>query len=225
MLLASARSERGVTLDELAARSRYSVDQLAALEHGSGPLLDTSIDTVLAVYGVAMEDLVPARRQVVLDLTDGKLLVAEESVALPGAPTADEVLGAYLSLVYALRKAEPGTPLVLRGFDVAVLANALHLAEPDVQGRLGELMREPTPEVRRLTGVFRKKVLVPVVGVVLVATAVGTVLVLRSDDRPAPTPAPTGVQRVDDVPDPSLIPPAVEERAPDGSPSSVAPAS
>ena len=80
---------------------------------------------MLTGYGTTVDELLPVRRQVVLDLDGGQLLVAEEAVALQDAPTADEVLSAYLSLVYTLRRATPGETVVLRGFDVAVLAKAL----------------------------------------------------------------------------------------------------
>jgi hypothetical protein len=169
---------------------------------------------VLAGYRTTLDELLPARAQVVLDLERGRLLVADEVTELDGAPTPDEVLGAYLSLVYALRRAEPGTPVVLRGFDVAVLARALDLAEPEVERRLERLMVAPSAEVNRLTRLLRNKLAVPIVGAVVVATALGTVLVLRDDG--STTPPPTGVSRTE-VPQPELAPAASQGRNADGS--------
>jgi transcriptional regulator with XRE-family HTH domain len=215
MLLAGARSEHGLTLDEAAARTALDESVLASIEAGETLLTDESLAVVLAGYGTTIDELLPVRRQVVLDLDAGQLLVAEEAAELQGAPTPDEVLGAYLSLVYTLRHATPGSPVVLRGFDVAVLAKALGLAEPDVEARLTGLMSDPTAEVSRLTKLFRSKLVLPIAGAVVVATALGTVLVLRSDQRPAP--APTSVQRIGEVPPPEIAPAATQERNDDGS--------
>ena len=219
MLLAGARSERDLTLADVAARAGLSEERLLSIEAGEVALTEESFADVLAAYGTTVDELLPTRRQVVLDLDSGQLLVADEAADLHDTPTADEVLGAYLSLVYTLRRATPGSPVVLRGFDVAVLARALHLAEPDVEARLHGLMAEPSGEVSRLTKLFRSKLVLPIAGAIVVATALGTVLVLRNDQRPAPTP--TSVQRIDGVPEPELIDPVTQVRNPDGSVSPV----
>jgi hypothetical protein len=87
-----------------------------------------------------------------------------------------------------MRNAEPGTVLVLRDADVAVLSRALDLTRTAVERRLHDLMAEPTGEVRRRMGGLRARVLVPVVGVVVAATAVGVLLLVArgDDDQPAP---------------------------------------
>ena len=218
MLLTGARSERGLTLAEVADRCPLDVTDLEAIEAGETPLTEASLDVVLLAYDTTLEQLLPARKQVVLDLDECRLLVAEEAVELHDAPTADEVLGAYLSLVYTLRHAEPGSPVVLRGFDVAVLAKALDLAEPEVEVRLKGLMASPSTEVGRLTRLFRSKLALPIAGAVVVATALGTVLVLRNDERPAPPP--TGVSRTE-VPGAEIGPAATQVRNADGTPSAV----
>ncbi len=214
VLLAGARADRALSLDEVADRAPFSAEQLLAVEDGRLPLTEEQLDRVLEAYGVSVEDLLPARGQVVLDLRSKQLLVADEIATLRSdAPRADEVLSAYLSLVYVLRRAEPGTPVVLRAHDMAVLAKALDLAQPDVEARLHGLMAHPTEEVSRLTRLLRHKLTLPIVGVVVAAAALGTVLVLRAgDDPPAPAPA---VQRT--VPPASVIPPQVVERTTDGS--------
>lgn len=220
LLLTGARAERGLTLAQVAARSSLAEDVLGSIEAGETPLTDESLDAVLNAYGTTIDELLPARRQVVLDLDAGQLLVAEEAAELQGAPTADEVLGAYLSLVYTLRRAVPGSAVVLREFDVAVLAKALDLAEPEVAARLTGLMADPSTEVSRLTRLFRSRLVLPIAGAVVVATALGTVLVLRSDQRPAP--APTSVNRFgEEVPPPEIGPAATQVRNDDGSVSPV----
>ena len=214
ILLRDAREERGLTLADVADGSGLDEDLLADLESGATPIRDSIVDDVLRGYRTTVDELPPSRRQVVVDRANGQLLVAEETALLDEAPTADEVLGAYLSLVYSLRHATPGTRLVLRDHDVAVLATALHLAEPEVQTRLAGLMEHPTDEVGRLTKLLRSRFALPVAGVVVLATALGTVLVLRDDGRS--TPPPTGVTQTS-VPEAELIEPAVQERNLDGS--------
>jgi transcriptional regulator with XRE-family HTH domain len=218
MLLAGVRDDCGLTLLEASERTGMDEHRLASIEAGDAPLDGESVEQILAGYGTTLDELLPARRQVVLDLASGRLLVAEEVTRFEGSPSAEEVLAAYLSLVYSLRHATPGSPVVLRGYDVAVLARALDLAEPEVEHRLTDLMLEPSDEVSRLTKLLHSKLVVPMAGAVIVATALGTVLVLRSDDRP--TPAPTSVQRMGDVPPPSVGPAATAVRNEDGTVSS-----
>lgn len=218
MLLAGARAERGLTVAQVAARTGVAEPDLVSLEAGALSADAVPFDEVLAGYGTSVEELVPTRRQVLLDLEQGELLVADEATAFDGVPTPDDVLGAYLSLVYSLRHAAPGSPLVLRGFDVAVLARVLDLSEREVETRLVGLMQEPTEEIGRLTRLLRSRLAVPIAGAVVIATALGTVLVLRSDDRPSP--APTSVARTE-VPPPELGPAATLERGADGSTSPV----
>ena len=228
-LLVDARLAQARSLEAVAAASRFDEQELTAIEAGQLLLADAELDDLLAAYHVTPDQLLPVRSQVVLDLEQGEVVVAEETARLAGdAPTADEVLSAYLSLVYTLRRAQPGTPLVLRDYDVAVLARALKLAEPDVEARLTGLMANPTEEIGRLTRVLRHKLLVPVAGVVVAATAVGTVLVLRSDggtSAPTTTEATTVTTRPgpveSSVPDAELIPPAQQQVNPDGSPGAV----
>jgi len=225
-LLRVRREAQGLALSDVAARSGLPTAELAALEAGHVPVPDGRLDDVMAAYGAGPSDLVPPRSGIVVDLEAGALVVAEESAAFDGgAPAADEILAAYLSLLYTLRRAEPGTRLVLRRDDLRVLAASLRLAEPDVESRLTGLMDRPTLELGRLHAVWRAKVVVPVVGAVVLATALGAVLVLRSsDDAPTgpgglpPTtvevrPGPVEVPVPSDV---SVLPPVVVERTLDG---------
>ena len=118
-----------------------------------------------------------------IDLDERVLAAGGEERSLAGkAPTADAVLASYLSLVYTLRHAEPGTPIVLRESDVDVLARVLDLGRPTVASRLHQLMIEPAGEVRRRSRLLRGRVLVPLAGVVVAATAVGALLLVQADE-------------------------------------------
>jgi hypothetical protein len=188
-LLKSARETAGTSLDDLSARSgRYPVEELEAIEAGDRPLDDHEVDRILGLYGVEHDSLVPDRDELVIDLDHRELAAAGHTQALAGsAPSPEEVLGTYLTLVYTLRSAEPGTPVRLRQADVDVLARALALAVPDVEQRLEGLMADPQRVVlQQRSKLLRSRVLVPAAGV-LVAVCVGGALVVwsRSSSEPA----------------------------------------
>jgi Helix-turn-helix domain len=193
-LLRSARETTGRDRAELAARSdQFSADELQAIEQGECALDDDEIDALVELYGVEREVLVPDRHELVVDLDHLELAAAGHTQALAGTePTAEEVLGTYLTLVYTLRASEPGTPVRLRQADVDVLARALALAVPEVEQRLEGLMADPERVVlHQRSKLLRARVLVPAAGV-LVALCVGGALVVsaRSSDPGVPASRP-----------------------------------
>jgi Helix-turn-helix domain len=199
-LLRSAREASGRDEIDLAADSdRFSADELRAIEQGELTLDDDEIDALVGLYGVERDVLVPDRHELVVDLDHLELAAAGHTQALAGtAPTAEEVLGTYLTLVYTLRAAEPGTPVRLRQADVDVLARALALAVPEVEQRLEGLMADPERVVlHQRSKLLRARVLVPAAGV-LVALCIGGALVVsvRSTDTQAPSSRPAVVTTV-----------------------------
>ncbi len=220
VLLASARTQRDISLEDVGARSALGAEELAAVEAGDRRLTESEIDVVLAAYGIDPDDLVPSRSRVILDLDSGELLVADETIRLHSqAPTPDEVLAAYLSVVYTLRQTTPGSAIVLRDFDVSVLSRVLELSEPDVEARLAGLMVGPSDDVSLLTRLLKSKIVLPLVGAVAVATALGTVLVIRADD-PVTTPT-NPPSTASTLPPAELLPPSVQSINPDGTPGPV----
>jgi len=192
-LLKASREAAGSTLEELSARSgRYPADELEAIEAGERALDDHEVDRIVALYGVEHDTLVPDRDELVIDLDHHELAAAGHTQALAGsAPTPEEVLGTYLTLLYALRSADPGTPVRLRQADVDVLARALALAAPEVEQRLEGLMADPQRVVlQQRSKLLRSRVLVPAAGV-LVAVCVGGALVVwsRSSSQTSQPPA------------------------------------
>jgi len=225
-ILAERRMLMSSTVAEVADGSPFTETQLLEIEAGAAPLTEARIDAVIAAYGMHPDDLLSQRAQVVVDLDRGQLLVAERAAALDlDAPTADEVLGAYLSLLYVLRRATPGTPLILRAHDLGILARSLRLAEPEVEARLVGLMARPTPEIEVLHRSLRRKLLLPVIGAVVVVVGVlGVVLVVRADSQPQITPSPStrpGAIEVPVNPEVGLLPPANQSRNDDGTPGPV----
>ncbi len=211
-VLARRRAERSLSLADVAAGSGFEVGDLEAVEAGGVVLDQGGLERVIEVYGLRPEELLPERDEVVVDLDHGQLRVAERTAALDAsAPSADQVLGAYLSLVYALRNTVPGTPLVLRQDDVTVLARTLRLAEPEVESRLVGLMDEPSTDVRSLHRSLRRRLALPVIGAaVVVVGVVGLVLVVQADDDTPSAPVPTTRPGAIEAPvstDVSLLPP------------------
>jgi hypothetical protein len=183
LLLGDVRAQRGTSIAELASQSFFTPEDLAAIEGGERDLTDHEVLEVLDAYAVDVADLLPERTHLVIDLADHVVAVGDEQRSLAGrAPTPDKVLASYLSLVYTLRRTPPGTPIVLRDADLDVLARALDLAKPAVTSQLHRLMAEPTSEVQRRSRSLRGRVLVPIAGVVVAATAVGALVMVQSDD-------------------------------------------
>jgi len=181
--LRDTRVGRGVSIDDLAAQSFFAPADLVAIETGDRVLTDRELGEVLSVYHVEAEQLLPERAQLMIDLGERTISVGDHESGLAGkAPTADEVLASYLSLVYTLRRAEPGRPIVLRAADVEVLARALDLAQPTVTARLHALMTEPAGEVQHRSRLLRGRVLVPLAGIVVAATALGTLLLVQGHE-------------------------------------------
>jgi len=180
-LLSRERVQAGRTVDQVAAgSSRWDAADLLAIEAGERDLTDGDILEAVTLYGADPDQLLPDRHELVVDLDQHELAAAGHTQPLAGAaPTADEVLASYLSLVYTLRATEPGTAVALRQADLDVLARALALAAPDVEHRLRHLMADPQAEVRHRSGLLRARVLVPAAGV-LVALCVGGALVVSS---------------------------------------------
>lgn len=230
-ILAERRMLMSSTVAEVADGSPFTEAQLLEIEAGAAPLTEARIDAMIAAYGMHPDDLLSQRAQVVVDLDRGQLLVAEQASVLDlDAPTADEVLGAYLSLLYVLRRTTPGTPLILRTHDLGILARSVRLAEPEVEARLVGLMARPTPEIEVLHRSLRRKLVAPVIGAVVVVGALGVFLVVRADSQPAMPPPPSttptpstrpGAIEVPLNPEVSLLPPAVQTRNDDGTPGPV----
>jgi Helix-turn-helix domain len=180
-LLRRRREQVGRTVDQVAgSSSRWTAGDLLAIEQGDRSLTDGDLLDVVGLYGVDPDELLPGRHELQVDLDQGELAAAGHTQPLAGtAPTADEVLASYLSLVYTLRASEPGSPLALRQADLDVLARALALATPDVEQRLRQLMADPAAEVAGRTSLLRARVLIPAAGI-LVAVCVGGALVVSS---------------------------------------------
>jgi len=175
----------------------YDIDRLAAIERGDQALSEAELEALVALYRIDSAELVPGRTDLIVDLDQHRLATAGYSQSLAGpAPTADEVLACYLSLVYTLRKAEPGSRVPLRQADLDVLSRALTLAAPDVEHRLVDLMATPTKLVRERSRFLKTRVLIPAAGVLVAVTVAGAIVVSTrpSDSPPPPSPTTTSTR-------------------------------
>ena len=215
-LLAEARRHHDESLATLAERSggAFDASDLLALEGGTHPLDDETVRRAVELYRIDPGVLAPERSRLVIDLDEGRLRAGPHEQPLT-APTADEVLATYLSLVYTMRHAAPGTPLPLRDADISVLSRVLELTSTDVEHRLVDLMADPDPELAVRHRWLRRRVLVPAAGVLVAVTALGSlVLIDGGADEPAVPPVVTTAVAVAETPDVSLIPPISVTRDP-----------
>lgn len=216
-LLRDTRRRLGSSYDDIAARSRFSPSELVAIEAGERRLTDAEMSDLLDAYGVQPADVLPDRGALVIDLREGELIAGGLARELGGtAPTPDEVLATYLSVVYTLRRAQPGTSMSLRTADVEVLGKVLQLATTEVTVRLDDLMREPSGAVSHRMRLLRKRLLIPAAGIVIGATAVGAVLFVQARVDDHATTAPPAAE-APAAPDAQVAEPQVVERNPDGS--------
>jgi len=216
-LLSDTRRRQGSSCDDIAGRSRFTTSDLAAIEAGERQLSDAEMSDLLDAYGVQPTDVLPDRGALVIDLREGELIAGGLTRGLAStAPTPDEVLATYLSVVYTLRRTQPGTAVPLREADVEVLSKVLQLATAEVAVRLDDLMHEPVGEVSRRMGLLRKRLLIPAAGIVIAATAVGALLFVQIRRADEPTTAPPAVE-APSAPEAQLAEPQVVERNADGS--------
>lgn len=146
----------------------------------------------------------PERTPLIVDL-DARLIEVGEVERHFRAPTPDEVLATYVSLLYAVRHAEPGAALSLRTTDLEVLSRTLELARPTVESRLTELMAEPASLA--VSDHVRHRARAALAAGALALLALGSVvLVATRGDGPAPAPTPPPSSTVVVVTAPDSLP-------------------
>jgi transcriptional regulator with XRE-family HTH domain len=216
-LLRERRRRDGRSIDEVASYAGLTSEELGLVEAGQLAVTEHQLDAVVLAYGTTARALASERSQVVIDIDRGEIVVADESASVGAdAPTAHEILAAYLSLLYTLRRAQPGSTLVLRSHDVGILARSLRLSEPDVRVRLDGLMLRPSDDLDRFHAGLRRRWAVPLAGIVVVAGVVGAVLLVRDGGDSGPSPS-TATSRPGAIESPlgvdvTLVPPQVAER-------------
>lgn len=186
-LLRSRREAAGRSLADLAAVAQgVSTALLEDIEAGRVDLSEDELARIAPLYEVDLAHVLPQRMQLVIDLDAGRLSVtgAEASgVLLPG-DEAEQVLVRYLALLYALRGMPVGTPLPLRRLDLDVLADALVLRTDEVHDRLRDLMLRSDDRVQQSARGLRRRLVVPLAGILVAVTAAGSLLFVAEDEVP-----------------------------------------
>ena len=192
-LLRQARVAAGLDLEALAARTELTVVDLDDLEQGRRVVDDQLLEELVRLYGVADAGLMPARARLVIDLDENHIAIDQADIGVGGISGPDAVLARYLALVYRLRDLPLGMAIPLRDVDLEVLSVSLQIDAGEVETRLKRLMVEED-EVARDQKRIRRRLLLPLVGVVIAASSAG-VLVLVAEVEPSPEPAspPAGV--------------------------------
>jgi hypothetical protein len=190
-LLGAARQTSGETLDDLVRRCglAYEADFFAGIEAGEVALDESLVRWLAQVYGVESGVLVPARARLIIDLDEGHVAIGEQRIEFDAADP-DAILRNYLALLYLLRGLPVGTPIPLRNADLGVLSDALRVPVRDVSLSLGKMMSAHTDVVREHARGLHRRLVVPVAGILVGFTAVGGLLLVRSDGAGAAGDAP-----------------------------------
>lgn len=155
---------------------------LEDVERGRVTPDERTVSNLVGLYEVEAGPVVPERSQLVLDLDRHELIVDGSSMPFDSLHT-DDVLGGYVSLIYQLRGLEPGSDLVLRDRDLAVLSQSLGVADEELRREIRGLIDAPD-SVRLAKAVGWGRVLAAA-GLITGVTVLGVAVLLggTSGDR------------------------------------------
>lgn len=179
-LLAEARLREGTDLQELSARSDFTVGELSDFEAGHCVLNDMIVQTITRLYSIDCGPIIPQRTELTIDLNENVMMAAGHALPLSSAAH-DHVLERYLSLVYVLRNSEPGRAVPLRDEDVSILATSLAQKQEFVHDQLLRTMDAERDSVNGLFNWFKQRLWVPGAGAVVGAVSLGTLVMLSTD--------------------------------------------
>lgn len=145
------------------------------------PLDEPTVRWLAQLYEIDVDQLVPQRSQLIIDLEEGSIAIGENRSSFE-LSNPEVVLSQYLALVYALRGMKLGLPLKLRDLDLDVLSVALAMRTRSVQSMLHGLMAGDPEPIAAASRRFRNRLVVPVAGILVGVTAVGALLFVRADE-------------------------------------------
>ncbi len=182
-LLGAARESHGESYDDLVRRCGLAFDQefFARVEQGRAELDEPLVRWITELYGVSVGELVPARSRLVIDLAEREVAIGDRRVPMSGT-TPDQILVNYLALVYNLRNQPAGRPIPLRKVDLQVLAEALEMSTRSVNRSLGRIMSADAAAVSGQVRGLRRRLVVPVAGILVGVTAVGGLLLVAAPE-------------------------------------------
>ncbi len=222
-LLAQARVARGLSLEDVREEldDRMTEVEVLEIETGRRSVSDQELQILADLYDVETSTMVPGRSHLVIDLDDGRIEAGSNTIEVHDAAERREVLSKYLALVYSMRGQEPGTTVTLRLGDLDVLADTFGTERRTIEDELVDLMVATPEPVRKRFQLLRGRLMVPVIGVLVAATAGGTLVLVQSEDSSAADGTPTA--QVEGLPNPQVDigTAAVQERDADGGPGAV----
>lgn len=184
-LLVQRRTEQGLSIDQLAARSAgmFTVSYLQNAERGQVPLDERVVGHLVGLYQVDSDPVVPERAELILDLDRQQLGVGDQLVDFDSM-VAQDILSRYVSLIYLLRGADFGTELVLRDDDLTILGRALGYGESQLRTEIHQLIEAPD-SVTNAKSVGKLR-MIAAAGVLVGITAVGALVLVGGQTSDAP---------------------------------------
>lgn len=86
---------------------------------------------------------------------DGKLHLGWADVDLSGCSDNEDRLRRIAATLRSIRRVDAGVPLVIRTDELALIAGALDLEDPDLEDQLGNWLALPAPDAAELAGRLR----------------------------------------------------------------------
>lgn len=180
-LLSSKRRNSGFDFQQLAIDSlgRFTVRELQEIERGRFQLDDDAALRVAELYGLSAGNLVPDRKELVVDYDNQFIDTSGDTMALGDVQSMD-VLVRYLSLVYKMRRVEPGTPLMFRSNDIDTLSSVLEISSEVIAEALEGLIASHAPQLHRMAAEVDSQLVVPGAGVLVAPLAAGSLVLVGS---------------------------------------------
>ncbi len=185
-LLRQRRIDKGLAVGAICANAGRQLSEALVedIENGSATLDAATLALVADAYDISLSAMSPQRAELIIDLDEGVIAARDHRLGLETAAT-EEVLTRYLALVYTLRELPIGTEVPLRMLDVGVLSQALEIGSDSVCAELRTLMTAEVEKVAKVESVVRRKLVVPLAGILVGATALGGLVLVRADPAPA----------------------------------------
>jgi len=185
-LLVERRTARGLDVVEMARRSNgmFTPAYLENAEKGRVSVDDRVVGHLVGLYESEAGPVIPQRSELVLDIDRRRLSIGDTVVDFESLH-ADDLLDRYVSMVYELRGLEPGTDLVLRDRDLAVLAQALGTTESDLRHDIRGLIEAPD-SVKQAKAVGRVRMFATT-GMLVGLSVVAAVVLVGWPTEDAPT--------------------------------------
>jgi hypothetical protein len=158
-LLVIARGGLGVSLEEMSERfgQRFTVFQLMQLEAAILAINDDDLRAIAKAYGLDYTLFAPIRGLLHLDLSAMTISVGEAESRFEPGSNSTEVLIRYLALLYNMRHANPGEPIVLRDPDLNELAKAFACPVAQIDQALQHLMFNNAADIKTQVKALTKR--------------------------------------------------------------------